>query len=171
MPSRLVAVVAIVPILGALSLLTGPHAAAQPAEHPGAEQALAEIVLEQDFGDDLRFRSREVVTLAENDRVPGLNGLMFMRWGGERTDTEITASVQWFEKKENLLAFYEETKKRRYELGEFGGTTLWKIGDAGYSWTDGEHFLVSLAGSPAPPPEMVRAWLAMIGSRVADLEQ
>ena len=45
------------------------------------------------------------------------------------------------------------------------------IGEKGYSWTDGEHFLVSLGGSPQPPQEMVEAWLSMIGSKVAEIEK
>jgi hypothetical protein len=145
---------------------------AQPPKHPGAEKAMAKIVLEKDFGDDLKFHSRQVVTMAHNDKVPGLNGLMFMRWKGEAPGTEVMASVQWFEETKDLLAFYDQSKKREdYKLGEFDGTKVWKIGEAGYSWTDGEHFLVSLGGSPAPPPEMVKAWLAMIASKVAEVEK
>lgn len=145
---------------------------AQPAKHAEAEKALARIVLEKDFGDDLQFHSREVVTTAQNDRVPGLNGLMFMRWKGDGPGTVVMASVQWFEKKDDLLKFYaKSTKRADYTLGEFDGTTLWKIGEAGYSWTDGEHFLISLGGSADPPKEMVKAWLAMIASKVAEVEK
>jgi hypothetical protein len=132
---------------------------------------MAKIVLEKDFG-DLKFRSRQVVTIARNDRAPGLNGLMFMKWKGNAAGTEVMASVQWFEEKGDLFRFYAESKKGAdYKLREFDGTTLWKIGESGYSWTDGEHFLVSLGGSPAPPPEMVKAWLAMIASKVAEVEK
>ena len=163
------------PLVSAIALLVSLSAVAQgqvPQKHPGAEKAMAKIVLEEDFGDDLKFHSREVVTLAQNDRVPGLNGLMFMRWKGDGAGTEVMASVQWFEKKEDLLAFYAGSKKRKgFKLGEFDGTVLWKVGESGYSWTDGEHFMVSLGGSPPPPPEMVKAWLAMITSKVADLEK
>ena len=80
--------------------------------------------------------------------------------------------MQWFEKKGDLLRLYSKSRKRAdHKLSKFNGTTLWKIGEAGYSWTDGEHFLVSLGGSPAPPPEMVKAWLAMIASKVAEVEK
>jgi hypothetical protein len=97
---------------------------------------------------------------------------MFMKWKGNAAGTEVMASVQWFEKKGDLLRFYAKSKKGAdYKLGEFDETTLWKIGKAGYLWTDGEHFLVSLGGSPAPPPEMVKAWLAMIASKVAEVEK
>lgn len=159
-------------IFASLTVLMSSSAMPQPPKHPGAEKAMAKIVLEKDFGDDLKFHSRQVVTMADNDKVPGLNGLMFMRWKGEAPGTEVMASVQCFEKKKDLLAFYDQSKKRAdYKLGEFDGTTVWKIGEAGYSWTDGEHFLVSLGGSPAPPPEMVKAWLAMIASKVAEVEK
>jgi len=46
-----------------------------------------------------------------------------------------------------------------------------KIGENGYSWTDGEHFLLSLGGSSRPPDEMVKDWLAMIGSKVAETKK
>lgn len=131
---------------------------------------MAKIALKKDFGKNLKFHSREVVTMLRNDRVPGLNGLMFVRWKGGDPSTEVMASIQWFEKKNDLLEFYASTTKRvDYQLGELNGTTLWKIGKSGYSWTDGRHFLVSLGGSPLPPEEMVKDWLAMIGSKVAEL--
>lgn len=162
-------------ILGTLAVLFSPDASAQqgkPAPHPQAEEAMEKIVLKKDFGENLKFHSREVVTMLQNDRVPGLNGLMFMRWKGDEPGTEVMASVQWFEEKDDLLKFYAPTTKRKdYKLGEFDGTALWMIGENGYSWTDGEHFLVSLGGSPRPPQEMVKAWLSMIGSKVAEIER
>ena len=81
-------------ILTTLLALISSSAVAQPAKHPEAEKALARIVLKKDFGDDLRFHSREVVTIARNDGVPGLNGLMFVRWKGDNPGTEVMASVQ-----------------------------------------------------------------------------
>ena len=161
-------------IFGALSVLFSTGAFAQqgiPATHPQAEKAMAEIVLKKDFGNNLKFHSREVVTMLKNEGVPGLNGLMFMRWKGGPGNA-VMASVQWFEKKDDLLKFYTSTTKRKdYQLSEFDGTTLWKIGENGYLWTDGEHFLVSLGGSPPPPEGMVKDWLAMIGSKVAEIEK
>ena len=110
--------------------------------------------------------------MVRNDRVPGLNGLMFMRWKGDAPGTEVLASVQWFEKKDDLLRFYAESRKRAdYKLGKFEEIALWKLGESGYLWTDGEHFLVSLGGSPAPPAEMVKAWLGMIPSSVAAMKK
>lgn len=139
--------------------------------HAGAEEAMEKIVLEKDFG-ELKFHLREFVTMAQNDRVPGLNGLMFMRWKGDTPGTEVMASVQWFEEKEDLIDFYaKSTKRADHELGKLGDTILWEIGESGYLWTDGEHFLVSLGGSPTPSPEMVNAWLELIASEVAAIEE
>lgn len=164
-------------ILGAVTVLVSSSAMAQPPKHPEAEKALAKIVFEEDFGDGLELHSRQVVTMAENNRVPGLNGLMFIEWEADGPGTGVMASVQWFEKKKDLLAFYVQSHERKdYKLGEFDGTTLWNILDedskkVGYSWTDGEHFLVSLGGNPVPSPKMVKAWLAMIPSKVAEVEE
>ncbi len=161
-------------ILGTLSVLFSTGAFAQqgmPATHPQAEKAMAKIVLKKDFSNNLKFHSRKVVTMLKNDGAPGLNGLLFMKWKGGPGNS-VTASVQWFEKKDDLLNFYTlATKRKDHQLGGFDGTTLWKISENGYSWTDGEHFLVSLAGSPPPPERMVKDWLAMIGSKVAEIEK
>ncbi len=164
--------------IGILTMLFAVSAVAQQKQekHLEADKALAKFIdLEQDFGEKLKFHSREVVTMAVNDKVPGLNGLMFMRWKGDAPNHAVLASVQWFEKKEDLLKFYaSSTKQEIYKLGAFEGTSVWKInedGGGGYSWTDGEHILVSLGGAPSPPPEMVKAWLAMIDSKVADIEK
>ena len=46
--------------------LISSTAVAQPAKHPQAEKALARIVLEKDFGDDLKFDSREVISVDRN---------------------------------------------------------------------------------------------------------
>jgi hypothetical protein len=48
-------------------------------------------------------------------------------------------------------------------------TVIWKTGEQSYLWTDGEHFVVGLGGSPAPPREMLEAWLALIESNPPDL--
>lgn len=123
---------------------------AQTAAHPGAERALERIVLEQDFGEDLKFYSREVVTFAENPRVQGLNGLMFMRWKGAEPATEVVASVQWFEETSDLLPFYRAGKASQVRgLLPIGDTVIWKTGENSCLWTDGEHFVVGLGGSPA----------------------
>jgi hypothetical protein len=142
----------------------------QAAPHPGAERALERIVLEQDFGDDLKFYSREVVTIAENPKVRGLNGLMFMRWKGAEPATEVVASVQWFEDTSDLLPFYRAEKARTGRgLLPIADTVIWKTGENSYLWTDGEHFVVGLGGSPAPPLEMLEAWLALVESNPPDL--
>jgi hypothetical protein len=153
--------------LVALSLA---QAHAQSSPHPGAEKALQRIVLEQDFGDGVTFHSREAITFAENPRVPGLNGLLFMRWKGADPAVEIVASVQWFEQASDLLAFYRAEKARTARgLRAIGDTVVWKTSEHSYLWTDGEHFVVGLGGSPAPPEEMLRAWLDLIESNPPDL--
>lgn len=156
------------PLLALLSL----QGYAQIPAHPGAEKALGQIVLEQDFGDDLKFHSREAATFADNPRVPGLNGLIFMRWKGANPATEIVASVQWFEETTDLLPFYRAEKARTARgLLSMGSTVIWKTGEQSYLWTDGEHFVVGLGGSPAPPQAMLEAWLALIESNPPDLAQ
>lgn len=143
---------------------------AQTEPHPGAERALKRIVLDQDFGDGLKLYSREVVTMAENARVRGLNGLMFMRWKGAEPASEIVASVQWFEETSDLLPFYRAERTRTGRgLLPIGDTVIWKTGENSYLWTDGEHFVVGLGGSPAPPLEMLEAWLALVESNPPDL--
>ncbi len=166
MKTKLISAICIV-----TALFTG-SAIAQPEKHPEAEKAMAKIVLQKDFGKQLKFHSREVVTMAKNDKVPGLNGLMFMRWKGDDPSAGVEATVVWFEKKDDLLKFYVSTTKGNdYKLGEFNGTRIWKIGENGYTWTDGENFLVSLGGAPLPPEEMVKDLLYMIGSKVAEIEK
>jgi hypothetical protein len=159
-------------IFAPLLVLLSLQGYAQTAAHPGAEKALEQIVLEQDFGDDLKFHSREAATFADNPRVPGLNGLMFMRWKGANPATEIVASLQWFEETIDLLPFYRAERARTARgLLSIGNTVIWKTGEQSYLWTDGEHFVVGLGGSPAPPQEMMEAWLALIESNLPDLVQ
>lgn len=167
----------LVAVFAALSVLISSIDAAQPPTHPGAEKALSNIVFENDFDDGLELHSRQVVTVLQNDKVPGLNGLMFIKWKGDDADTFVMASVQWFEKKEDLLAFYAQSLKQKdHKLGKFNETTLWSMLDEngqeiGHAWTDGEHLLVTLGGSPSPSPKMVETWLAQIPSKVAEIER
>ena len=157
-------------ILAPLVALLSPHACAQSSSHPGAERALERIVLDRDFRDGLKFHSREAVTLLDNSKVPGLNGLLFMRWKGSDPAVEIVASVQWFEQPGDLLNFYRAEKARIARgLRTIDNALVWKAGEQGYLWTDGEHFVVGLGGSPAPPDEMLRAWLDLIESNLPDL--
>lgn len=157
-------------LIVSLLALLAPQGHAQTSKHPGAEAALARIVLERDFGDGLQFQSREAVTLAENTTVPGLHGLLFMRWTGASPDIEVMASVQWFQNREDLLRFYRAEKKRSTRgLRSIGNTVIWRTGDNSYLWTDGEHFVIGIGGSPAPPDEMLEAWLTLIESHPPDL--
>jgi len=159
-------------ILAPLFALLSLQGYAQTTPHPGAEKALERIVLERDFGDNLRFHSREVITVAENPKVPGLNGLMFMRWKGATPTIEVVASVQWFEDTSDLLPFYRAEKARTGRgIVPIGDAVIWKTGENSYLWTDGEHFVVGLGGSPAPSKEMLEAWLALIESNPPDLAQ
>jgi hypothetical protein len=164
-----------IPIIGfVIALVAGSVIAQQVkrAKHPKAAKALAKIVLRKDYGNLLKFESREFQTDAWNDVVPSLNGMMFMRWKGDDEDTEVEAVVLWFEQKDALIKFYESTTKRDdYKLDEFNGKKIWKIGENGYTWTDGEHFLVSMGGSPRPPDEMVNDFLGMISNKVAGIEE
>ena len=61
--------------------------------------------------------------------------------------------------------------KRRVPGGglPIGDTVIWKTDEHSYLWTDGEHFVVGLGGSPALPKEMLEAWLALIESNPPDL--
>ncbi|MEM9403423.1 MAG: hypothetical protein AAGA44_13175 [Pseudomonadota bacterium] len=131
---------------------------------------MARIVLEQDFGATLRFVSRDVVTFADNPEVPGLNGLLFMRWKGDDPSTEVTASVQWFADAQDLLSFYRSEKERTAQgLQTVGDTVIWKTSDNSYLWTDGAHFVVGIGGNPTPPQDMLKAWLELIASVPPDL--
>jgi len=169
MKTKFISTIAIVTALFAGS------AVAQSEQHFEADKAIAKIVLQKDYGEQLKFASREFVTMTKNYRVPGLNGLMFMRWTGTEPGTRVDAQVLWFEKTLDLLRFYaSETKREDHKLGEFNGTRIWKMSQdrtEGYLWTDGKHFMVSLGGSPHPPEEMVKDLLAMIGSKVAEIEK
>lgn len=156
--------------LSGLAVLLSPGVNAQSAPHPGAEKAMERIVLEQDFGDDLKLHSREILSIAENPKTPGLNGLMFMRGKGASPDMEVTASVQWFEKREELLPFYRDSPARHsYSLMPIGDTIIWTDRENTYLWTDREHFVVGLIGSPAPSRKIIEAWLALIDSNPPDL--
>ena len=107
-------------LIGIATVIAGSTSFAQVEKHPAAEKAMSKIVLTKNYGEKLKFHSRNVVTMARNDKMPGLNGLMFMRWKGDDAKTEIMASVQWLENKEDLLKFYAMTTKRQdYKLGEF----------------------------------------------------
>ena len=171
-PRHQSSIVTVIVVANAIVLSLTSIAIAQPPSHSKAENALARIVLKKDFDEQLKFHSREVVTISPNNSVPGLNGLMFMRWKGDDPGTEVMASVQWFERKADLLRFYETSKERaNFKLGEFEEAALWAMGKSAYQWTDGEHFHVSLGGSPDPPPEMLKAWLKLVPSKVAEVEK
>ncbi len=157
-------------LLAPLVMLSSAQTYGQSPPHPGAEKALERIILEQDFGDSLIFHSREAATFASNPKVTGLNGLLFMRWKGTDPAVEVVASVQWFEQASDLLAFYRAEKARTARgLRAISDTVIWKTSEQSYLWTDGKHFVVGIGGSPAPPQEMLMAWLELIESNPPDL--
>ena len=157
-------------VLAPLLVLSSLQAQSSDSPHLGAAKAMERIVLERDFGDNLRFHSREASTFADNQSVPGLNGLMFMRWKGEDPATEVVASVQWFERTSDLLAFYRAEKARTARgLETVDNTVIWKTSEHSFLWTDGKNFVVGIGGSPKPPPEMLTAWLGLVASNPPDL--
>ncbi len=157
-------------IVTLLFALLAPRCYGQTAPHSGASEAFERIVLERDFGNNLKFHSREALTFEENPIVPGLNGLMFIRWKGADPEIEVIASVLWFDETNDLLQSYRaETARSGLVLLPIGDTVIWKTSEHGYLWTDGEHFLVGLGGSSTPPREMLEAWLALIESNPPDL--
>jgi hypothetical protein len=157
--------------IGIVTALIAGSAVAQPEQHAEAEKAIAKIVLQKDYA-ELKFHSRDVVTMTKNDKVQGLNGLMSLNWFGGAPGSRVTAEVLWFEKKDDLLKFYGSANKwDDCKLDEINCTRIWKMGANRYTWTDGEHFMLSVGGPPCPPEEMVKDLLAMIGSKVAEIEK
>jgi hypothetical protein len=153
----------------ALLALTSLSAFSQTSPHVQAELALEGIVLDKSFA-GLELHSRDAITMVSNTQVPGLNGILFMRWAGTDPSKEIMASVQWFENTEDLLACYRKEKARsRAGLFVVGDSIVWKTSESSYLWTDGRHFVVGLGGSPAPPRNMLEAWLTLIESNSPDL--
>jgi len=139
--------------------------------HPAAAKALEQIVLKKAYGENLQLYSREAITMMHNDSVTGLNGLMFIRWKGSEPGIKIMASMQWFEDKDDLLQFYAETMEENdYRMVEFKDTPLWMTGEKTYMWTDRQHFLVSLGGSPCPPDEMLQGCMQLISSRISETD-
>ena len=69
--------------------------------------ALAQAVLEKDLG-EYRFEKCEIATTRQNDRVPGLGGLMFVHYK-KPAGPRIMLSIQWFEKRKDLKLFLKAT--------------------------------------------------------------
>lgn len=161
---------------GAVLLLSSAIAVAQvgdPQQHPAAAQAMSQVILKRDFG-AFKFDKGDFVTIQQNNRVPGLHGLAFVKYkaaGGN----QIMLSIQWFEDKEKLQAFFESGIKmqRKQQPGlktrKVAGSTVWANGAMAYYWTDGRNFMVSMGGA-AVPPEMAKAYLDVIPSRVTEME-
>lgn len=142
---------------------------AQSDRHAEAEVALEHIVFHHQFA-GLELAHREIITFTENPKVKGMNGLLLMRWRGESASVEVTASVQWFEKTADLLDFYRGSQRPKIlGLKSIDKRVVWKTENAGYFWTDSEHFVVGLIGSPPPSEELLKAWLSLVASRLPEL--
>ncbi len=152
-------------------------------KHAGAEEAIKKLQLQKDFG-DFKLRSHQYKTAVWKPGVsglgvPGQNGLLVVQWINVQQEAAVLAKIRWFEDKEAALAHWKsarplgDTRKERgdLELTKVDDKTLWKLHDTAYLWTDAEHFVVSLVGSHTPPPEMLKALLAEIDSKVDELEQ
>ena len=154
-----------------LLLLVGPAPAQPPdrAEDPVAAEALARVILERDF-DNWEFQKADVVTMRQNDRVPGLNGLAFVYYKNA-AGPRVELVVQWFENKDALRAFFDAHLEQQglFQRRAFADLIIWSAetpDGAGYMWTDDSHFVISMAGSSIPL-ELVEAYLDVVPSRVA----
>ena len=113
--------------------------------------------------------------MKKNDRVPGLNGLMFAYYkddGGSR----IMVSVQWFENGKDLQAFFDSNIAQQLKIPEqkglkkrkFEGSVIWSNGTQAHYWTDGRNLMCS-EGGESVPDELVEAYLKRIPSKVAEI--
>jgi hypothetical protein len=132
----------------------------------GATMALADVVLERDFG-DLKFKKCEIVSQPRNERTPEVSGLMFVFYE-DAAGREVSLSLQWFRDRRDLQSFFESSHRlEEFEQGEFDGEPVWRIGNRAYSWTDDRHYLLTIGGSVIPR-ELVQAYLEVIPSRLAE---
>ena len=157
----------LLPLIATACSLAAQENANQP--HPRAAKALERVGLQKNFG-EFQFQKREIITLKENDRVKGLNGLMFAYYKKQPNGPRITLSIQWFEKEEDLLKFYNGNmlKQQGWEKKKVADCVVLSMKGMAYQWTDGEHFTVSMGGAPIPP-ELAKAYLALVPSRVGEL--
>lgn len=142
------------------------------ADNPQAAEALAAVVQKKDLG-KFQFDKSDMVTMKQNDRVPGLGGLVFAYYKDD-AGSRIMLEILWFEYKDKLLAFYDSQLKtqlkqqKELKKSKVEDSVIWGNGDKAYYWTDGEHFVVSMGGAPIPP-EMAKSYLKLVPSRVAEL--
>ena len=70
---------------------------------PEVAKALEKIVQKKNAFGGFTYDKHQVITTKENDRVPGLNGLMFVKYKNGAGE-QIQMSIQWFEDKEDLIS-------------------------------------------------------------------
>jgi len=144
----------------------GGRADAQIArDNPRAAQALEKVIQKGHFG-TLHYLDHEIATFPANDPLPYLGGVLFARY--QHADgTEVTIFVQWMEKEEDLPARYGSEVKTQIEQQpgfnrvNVGQHVVWRKGDTGYLWTDGNHSIVTIEG-PSIPTELVERYLDVI---------
>jgi hypothetical protein len=165
--------------LGLYALTASGVASAQPLQQlPEVAKAMEKIIQKEKAFNGFNYSSHQVVTIKDNDRVPGLNGLMFVKYKND-AGQQIMLSIQWFEDKEDLLGFYVSNLDERKRQGNkpvrknIGKNVIRETSIEGislYEWTDAEHFAMSLGG-PEVPPEMLKAYLKAVPGRSEDPEE
>lgn len=154
--------------LGMLLLVTDGVVAQDdtPQEHPEAKVALEQVVVEADFG-DYKFDHHDISTMKNNPQVPGLGGLMFVRYKSGKTD-EVELSVTWHEDKQALDSFFARTKQnpmfKKHKVGEQVILQFKQDDGQACSWTDGKHLVISMLSGEPIPEELINAYLAVIPS-------
>lgn len=145
-----------------------------PENYPKAEEALNKIVQEKAFG-KFQFDKKQIISIKNNDKVPGLNGLMFAYYK-DKEGNRVEFSVQWFEDKKKLLEFYESNLEhmQRQMKGlkkiKINDNEVWGYNGKMYAWTDAEHIMLSMAGNTVPP-EMVKAYLKAVPSKIDAIDK
>lgn len=166
--------------------------AEERAKNPLAElrgmEAVAECVLEEDLG-DLLFEGCRI--LGEGRAAAGLPfraGAMVKYYDPAGGKTEgrfpdwarrIDVTINWFENEESLRDRYAGLgdQIKDAEKVEIGESVVLRMrgprsADETYFWTDSRKRLVSITakGIPAVPAEIAKAYLAVVPSKVADME-
>ncbi len=163
-------------LICALGLLLCNAVSAESSEskkHPEAEEALERTAVLAKNYNGLTFENRSVYTTTENESAPGFHGLVHMSWKGETNKYgSAVATVMWFDNVEAIVSFLQKNSStKHFRLGEYDGAPIWEFSIAGYAWTDGEHYFVSLMCSPTLPVEMLNDWLEVIPNHVAKVKE
>ena len=133
-------------------------------------QALANVIVDKDIG-EYRFDRCKITVL------PAYNRFGATIEHKDAKHNEINIGIQWFPNKtklneqlSTLLKHYKGIEKIAFE-----NTTILRFmndGDECYMWTDGEHIFIRMEaeGIPSVPPEIAKAYLAKIPSKVAEMK-